>query len=195
MSNSAALCFKTVLLGDSGVGKTSIVARWTTGVYHRIANPTVGASHHRKRVVVDDTEVDLFVWDTAGQEQFQSLTPLYARSACVAILTASMTDQHSLENLAQWSEVLSAAAEAPPPVILAVNKVDLRESAQTTEDAIASKYGRRFAGQFFVSALTGEGVDNLFLYAAQLGYRFALANRAPESVLSAGGAGGGVCDC
>jgi small GTP-binding protein len=83
------LSLKAVLLGDSGVGKTSMVARLMASSPQQIANPTVGAAHYRKRVVIEDREVDLWIWDTAGQERFRSLTPLYARSAYVAIVTAS----------------------------------------------------------------------------------------------------------
>jgi small GTP-binding protein len=196
MSDSSPFCFKTVLLGDSGVGKTSIVTRWTTGVYQRLLHPTVGACHQRKRVVIGDAEVELFIWDTAGQEQFQSLTPLYARSACVAILTASITDARSFENLAQWAEILSSATEEIPPVVLAVNKTDLRESAHISEDEITAKYAPQYAAHFFVSALTGEGIDNLFMHAAQLGYQFALANRGtPDSVLNIGTDRWNNCNC
>jgi small GTP-binding protein len=196
MTQSAPFCFKAVLLGDSGVGKTSIVTRWTTGMYQRIANPTVGANHQRKRVVVDEKEVDLFIWDTAGQEQFQSLTPLYARSACVAILTASIVSQDSFDNLSQWIDVLSSATDELPPIVLAVNKMDLRESARLTEEKIESTYVSKFDGHFFVSALTGEGIDNLFQFAAQLGYRFAIANRnTTETVLNEGGDSRSTCGC
>jgi small GTP-binding protein len=172
---SAPLCFKAVLLGDSGVGKTSIVTRWTTGVYRKIAHSTIGANHHRKRVVVDDREIDLFVWDTAGQEQFQSLTPLYARSACVAILTASVIDRASFNNFERWVDILSSATDELPPVVLAVNKMDLRDEGQISSEEIASEYGRKCAEIFFVSASTGEGIDNLFAFAAQVGYRFAVS--------------------
>jgi small GTP-binding protein len=196
MVQPAPFCFKAVLLGDSGVGKTSIVTRWTTGMYQRISNPTVGANHQRKRIVVDDNEVDLFIWDTAGQEQFQSLTPLYARSACVAILTASIVDQDSFDNLAQWTDILGSATDEVPPIVLAVNKCDLRESARMTDEKIETTYATKFAGHFFVSALTGEGIDNLFMFAAQLGYRYALANRGnAESVLNEGTHNGSNCAC
>jgi small GTP-binding protein len=165
-------------------------------MYQRIANPTVGANHQRKRVVVDENEVDLFIWDTAGQEQFQSLTPLYARSACVAIMTASIVDQDSFENLTQWIEILSSATEEVPPVVLAINKCDLRENARLTDEKIETTYASKFAGHFFVSALSGEGIDNLFMFAAQVGYRFAMANRnSADNVLNDGGDRRGGCWC
>jgi small GTP-binding protein len=185
---------KVVLLGDSGVGKTSLVNRWMTGTYQRVTNPTIGANHQRKRVIVDNAEVDLLIWDTAGQEQFQPLAPLYARSASVAILTASIADRRSFENLSQWTEILSSPSGELPPIVLAVNKIDLRESAKITNDEVESEYGGQFAGLFFVSALTAEGIENLFQFAAQAGYRFAVANKAgSENALDGKDTGGFGC--
>jgi small GTP-binding protein len=174
---------KAVLLGDSGVGKTSLVTRWTTGAYQRIANPTIGANHQRKRVVVDRHEVDLFIWDTAGQEQFQSLTPLYARSSAVAILTASMIDRNSFDNLSQWTDILSSSTSELPPIVLAVNKIDLRASAKISEEEVESVYRSKFSGLFLVSAVTGEGVDDLFRYATHAAYQFVSSNHVDRQVL------------
>jgi small GTP-binding protein len=186
---------KVVLLGNSAVGKTSIVTRWMTGTYQHLANPTIGANQQRKRVPVDGTEVDLQLWDTAGQEQFESLVPLYARSASAVILTASITDRSSFENLSHWKEMLSPTSGDLPPIVIAANKIDLRASAEITDDEIETEYGGgRFAGLFFVSALTGEGIENLFLFAGQVAYRFAIGNKAPaESAFGARNTDGQRC--
>jgi small GTP-binding protein len=179
------LSFKAVLMGDSGVGKTSIVTRWVTGVHQKLASPTVGANHHRKRVLVEGRDVDLFIWDTAGQEQFQSLTPLYARDACVAIVTTSVIDTVSFDNIERWVDILSSAADEMPPIVLAVNKIDLLDDATLTQEAIETKYSGKFTGLFFCSAVTNEGIENLFLMAAKAGYRFAMSKRATaESILN-----------
>jgi small GTP-binding protein len=170
------LTFKAVLLGDSGVGKTSLMTRWCHGSYQAGANPTIGANHQRKRIALDTEEIDLFIWDTAGQEQFHALTPLYARSSAVAILVASITDPLSLRNLDRWVDLLSYANTELPPVVLAVNKIDMREFAPLTVEQIQQEYSNKFSGLFFVSAATNEEVDNLFMFAAQAGYRFLLAS-------------------
>jgi small GTP-binding protein len=174
-SDVPRLSFKAVLLGDSGVGKTSLVTRWTTGAFSRSANPTVGASHQRKRLTLEGHDVDLFLWDTAGQEQFQALTPLYARSSSVAILTTSLSEPTSFDNIERWISLLQSATDEIPPVILAVNKIDLIDSAFKSIEEIQQEYGKRFAAVFFVSAVTNEEVDNLFMFAALAGYRFAKA--------------------
>jgi small GTP-binding protein len=169
--------FKAVILGDSGVGKTSIVTRWMTGVFSCRDSPTIGANHQTKSVMLDGHEVEMFLWDTAGQEQFRSLTPLYVRSSSVAILTASITDRISFENLNVWIQTLLSSTDSTPPIILAVNKIDLTDAMELTQEEIDDKYRDRFAGLFFVSALQDVEIDNLFMAAAQAGYKFTLENR------------------
>jgi small GTP-binding protein len=173
---------KAVLLGDSGVGKTSLTTRWITGFHHESPAITIGANHQRKRILINDEEVDIFLWDTAGQEQFQALAPLYVRNSAVAILTTAINDRASFNNLDYWLNVLTTSTDKLPPVVLAVNKVDALANPGPAEDEIQAVYLARFAAVFFVSALTNEGVDNLFAFAAQAGYEFVRA-REPSQAL------------
>jgi predicted GTPase len=93
-------------------------------------------------------------------------------------------------------DTLSSATDDLPPVVLAVNKMDLRETARITEEKVKSTYVEKFAGHFFVSALTGEEIDNLFMFAAQCGYRDAINHQASaESALNDRTKGGNVCTC
>jgi small GTP-binding protein len=182
--DDSIVSFKGVLLGDSGVGKTSLITRWTTGSYSKPANPTIGTHHQRQRISLDGHEIDFFIWDTAGQEQFQALTPLYARSSAVAIITVSIIESASLSSIDRWVSLLSSANDVLPPIVLAVNKVDLRESAVKSEEEIQEEFGQRFAGIFFVSAATNEEVNNLFMFAALVGLRFTLSPNVHESTIT-----------
>lgn len=197
MQENTRTSFKAVLLGDSGVGKTSLVTQWITGTYQRNTNPTVGANHQRKRVTIDNREVDIFLWDTAGQEQFQALTPLYARSASVAVLTTSVIDTTSFDSIDRWLELLSTATEDKPPVVLVVNKIDLMDEAEISRESIEEKFTGKFDGIFFVSAATGEEVNNMFMFAAEAGYRFSAdMNVAPKGQnLEETTAVEGKCNC
>jgi small GTP-binding protein len=179
-------CFKAVLLGDSGVGKTSMVACWMIGTQQQIAEPTVGPSHHGKRVIIEDREVDLLIWHTAGQERFQCLTPLYARSACVATVTTSIIDSLSFDHLSNWINILTSATNEVPPIVLALNKVDLREKPVLSEEQIDERYRPKFSGLFFCSAFTNEEIDNLFMFAATAAYRVAQGSNPPDSLLTEG---------
>ena len=172
---------KVVILGTSGVGKTSLINRWTTGTWSTSVKPTIGANHQRKTVELEDKKIDVFVWDTAGQEQFQSLTPLYARSAACAIITASITDQQSFDSLQTWVDLLRNACEVMPPLILAVNKIDMTEKYVMPQEDVEAKYGGMFGAIFFVSAKSGEGVDSTFTLAAQKGYEFNLGSQSTKT--------------
>lgn len=182
MSSETPDHFKAVVLGDSGVGKTSLVSRWVRGTYDRHTTPTVGANHQRKRVTIDDKDVEVYLWDTAGQEQFQALTPLYSRMSSVAIIVASVDKSDSFLNIDQWCDQLTASSPKDvPPVVMAVNKMDLYEDgSEWSVDKITKEFGSRFAGLFFVSAMTNQEVDNMFLCAAEVGYRFMLKDTEKE---------------
>ena len=165
--------FKAVLLGNSSVGKTSLMQRWTTGLFNPNTHPTVGSNHQKQRVDLDGQAVDVYIWDTAGQERFQALTPLYARGASVAIIVVSIADGDSLMNVDQWIELLHSASDDEPPMVLAINKIDLEnDSPAFTRDEVAEHYASRFAGVFYVSAATGEGVSDLFLFSTAEGYKY-----------------------
>jgi small GTP-binding protein len=195
MVTPSSVCFKAVLLGESTVGKTSLIARWISGIFHRQTQPTIGANHQRKRVQLEDTEVEISVWDTAGQEQFQALTPLYARSASVAIIVTDISKPTSFDRLDHWTELLRQSNERIPPIVLAINKIDLADHLSEQQEELTQSFGPRFAGLFFVSALTSVGIDDLFHFAAVAGYEFASAATKPDAVVSLPPAGGGENGC
>lgn len=160
--DAVPLC-KVVVVGNSGVGKTSLISQWISTKFEQFRNPTIGTYHQRKRVVLEGTgPVDLWVWDTAGQEQFHSLVPLYTRSACLAIVTAALDDETSFAAIPEWVDIVTSSCDPSPPIILAVNKTDRKEHAKLTEEEIHEKFGGEFLGLFFVSAQTGENVEPLF---------------------------------
>jgi 50S ribosomal subunit-associated GTPase HflX len=98
--------------------------------------------------------------DLPDQKQFQAFLPL-----CSAV--ASITDPGSLAGLDNWVSFLASAAGDQPSMVLAVNKIDLRDGAMMTVDTVQTECGNRFARVFFVSALMNEEVDNLFAFPAQ----------------------------
>jgi small GTP-binding protein len=175
---------KIVVLGNSGVGKTSLVMQWTTGDFEAQTGPTIGANHQRKSILISGEEVDLFLWDTAGQEQFQALTPLYAHSAATALLVVAIDEIESFKGIPTWTDLLSQSCDKSPPIILVVNKVDHLERAALAKEDIKARYNKTFQAICFVSAVTGEGVDAAFLHAGELAYRFTLesANAARQPV-------------
>jgi small GTP-binding protein len=153
--------FKVIILGDASVGKTSIARRQAHGVFDFKMMPTIGVDHLVSHVQIEGRMVRLMLWDTAGQEQFASLVPMYVRGAHACILVASLVDPDSCEHMSAWVRLLQQSGENPP-IVVAINKTDLVDGAPMTTDEIRSRYGRQFPRMFFVSARTGDSILPLF---------------------------------
>jgi len=174
--------YKVVLLGNSGCGKTSIICRYVSDQFATETKATVGGNHQRKRVILENGPVDLFIWDTAGQERFQALMPLYARSSDCAVVTVSINDSGSFQAIDQWVELIKSACSPIPPIVLAVNKMDDFEHCAMTIEEVSNTYRNKFKGIFFISALSGENVDQLFSFVALEAMRFSNVNTQVESI-------------
>jgi small GTP-binding protein len=168
--------FKVILLGDTGVGKTSIARRQVQGNFEFKMTPTVGASHLRSTISVANEPVELMLWDTAGQEQFASLVPMYARGAHVCVIVASIVNPDSCDNVNLWRDRLFESGEKPP-IVVAVNKIDLLEGAPLDVASLKEQLSN-YPSLYFVSARTGDCIDQLFLNVAQL----AMAGRSAEKL-------------
>ena len=177
------LCCKVVVLGDSGVGKTSMSNRWINGTFSDEVKTTIGANHQRKRLVIDGQDIDVFMWDTAGQEQFRSLAPVYTRSSSAVVIVTSCTELQSFLSIDNWIEIVRNTSERMPPLVLAVNKMDIKEEERDDFDLeeTVEKYKKHFVGVFFCSALTGDQVDNVFRCASESAYKFISESQEVES--------------
>jgi small GTP-binding protein len=113
--------------------------QWTTGDYQAQIGPTVGANHQRKSVNVQGEDVDLFLWDTAGQEQFQALTPLYAHSAAAALIVVAVDEIDSFKGIQTWTELLNRSCDKVPPIVLLVNKMDREERAVAKKEEVKER--------------------------------------------------------
>lgn len=153
--------FKVIILGDAGVGKTSLAKRQSQDAFDFKMNPTVGASHIKTRLKIEDHNIELMLWDTAGQEQFASLVPMYARGANVCIITGSIVNPDSVDHMKVWKDRLYESGERPP-IVAAINKVDLIDGAPLTMEDARAKCESVCNDIFFVSARTGDSVDQLF---------------------------------
>ena len=170
---------KLVMLGNSGVGKSSLLNMWITGSPLASPKPTIGAANHMQRLPIGDEEIDLFVWDTAGQEQFAILSPLYVRSTDVAIIVADITEEESFKKIESWKKIVVDTNNQKTPIVLAVNKIDLGVEVFPQQE-IKEKYDAEFAGVFFVSAAKGTNVEELFYAAAKNGLKYVEENKNKE---------------
>jgi small GTP-binding protein len=166
------LALKIVILGNSGVGKTSLITRLKTGECPSHIDPTVGVNHQCHSVQIGKDQIRVFLWDTAGQEQFQALTPLYCHSASGALIVCAINDIESFKAIPKWLEFLETSCLPVPPVVLVVNKVDRQADAVLQSEEISERFRPKFRSIFFASAMTGESVENVFTDVAEAAFEF-----------------------
>merc|ERR1712078_275313 len=111
--------------GDSGVGKSSIAQRYVTDTFRAHGESTIGASFMSKMIVNNGSPCKCQIWDTAGQEKYHSLAPMYYRGAAAAILVYDMTKRSSFEKLQKWVDELKERGNPNIVIALAGNKSDL----------------------------------------------------------------------
>ncbi|XP_067839759.1 ras-related protein Rab-27B [Heptranchias perlo] len=161
---------KLLALGDSGVGKTTFLYRYTENKFNPKFVTTVGIDFREKRLVHhvggsngktgNPFKIHLQLWDTAGQERFRSLTTAFFRDAMGFLLIFDLTNQQSFLNVRNWISQLQANAYCEnPDVVLIGNKADLSDQREVQEKhakELADKYGIPY---FETSAATGTNID------------------------------------
>jgi small GTP-binding protein len=149
-----------MLLGSYAVGKTSIVNRFMYEQFSREHEVTMGVDYFTKTISIDDTTVTVRIWDTAGQEQYQSLIPMYIRDTQVAIVVYDLSDERSFEAAQEWYARVIEARQNSVRVVLAGNKSDL---AQKVPEAAVKKFADDHGlSAVSVSAKLGTGIPELF---------------------------------
>jgi small GTP-binding protein len=182
MTSVSELClFKFILLGESGVGKTSTYVRWKEGTFEPDTRYCVGLEFASRSLSVgpEQETVRIQLWDTAGQERYGTFSKLYFRGAAVVVLVMDATKVGALEKAERW---LTLARECAPPdviVMLLSNKSDLFGSQQR---AVTRSDVDAFAAQHQLvhvetSAKTGDGIEQAF----ELGLSLAYAARCPPN--------------
>ncbi len=154
--------FKLVLLGDSAVGKSSLVLRFVRGQFFEYQESTIGAAFLTQTVALNDTTVKFEIWDTAGQERYHSLAPMYYRGAAAAVVVYDLTSQDSFARAQAWLRELQQQDNPNLVMALAGNKADLADQRQVQE-AEARAYAEQNGLLFFeTSAKTAANVEAVF---------------------------------
>jgi len=117
--------FKVVLLGESAVGKSSLVLRFVKREFHEFQESTIGAAFLTQTIQIDDTTVKFEIWDTAGQERYHSLAPMYYRGAQAALIVYDITSKDSFLKAQNWVRELQRQASSNIVIALVGNKLDL----------------------------------------------------------------------
>ena len=155
---------KCILLGESGVGKTSLSIRYFEGRFSADDNnPTIGVDFHTKLTTVNGRECKIQVWDTAGQERFHSIVKSYYNSTDCAIFCFSIVHRPSFKALGKWIDDFDNNMGKRTGRILVGTFYDKHKFSEVGEDEIQELMREKHIDYYFeVSALTGTNLDNLF---------------------------------
>ncbi|KAL9048567.1 MAG: hypothetical protein Q9162_007651 [Coniocarpon cinnabarinum] len=160
------LQIKLLLIGDSGVGKSCCLLRFSEDSFTPSFITTIGIDFKIRTIELDGKRVKLQIWDTAGQERFRTITTAYYRGAMGILLVYDVTDERSFQNIRQWFSNVEQHATEGVNKILIGNKCDWEEKrAVSTEDgqALANELGIPFME---VSAKSNINVENAFFQLA-----------------------------
>ncbi|KAL5211051.1 hypothetical protein ABZP36_006674 [Zizania latifolia] len=159
---------KLLLIGDSGVGKSCLLLRFSDGSFTTSFITTIGIDFKIRTVELDGKRIKLQIWDTAGQERFRTITTAYYRGAMGILLVYDVTDESSFNNIRNWIRNIEQHASDNVNKILVGNKADMDESKRAVPtskgQALADEYGIKF---FETSAKTNLNVEQVFFSIAR----------------------------
>ena len=150
-----------LIIGDSTVGKTSILSRYTNGTFNSNYLATVGLDNFSKDEIIDNKTIRIKIWDTAGQERYKSLTKGFFRNAQGIVIVYDVTNQETFDNLIYWINSIKNHMESEIdkiPVIVIGNKIDLEEREVKFEDAQLFCKDKNYP-YFETSAKNGTNID------------------------------------
>eukprot|EP00743_Colponemidia_sp_Colp-15_P000757 GILK01000836.1.p1 GENE.GILK01000836.1~~GILK01000836.1.p1 ORF type:complete len:213 (-),score=33.12 GILK01000836.1:127-765(-) len=154
--------FKVVLIGDSGVGKSNLLSRFTRNEFNLESKSTIGVEFATKTIKTEGKTIKAQIWDTAGQERYRAITSAYYRGAVGALLVYDISKRSSFDNVERWLKELRDHADSKIVIMLVGNKSDLRHLRAVTQEeasAFAEKHGLAFIE---TSALDSNNVELSF---------------------------------
>ncbi|XP_045474979.1 ras-related protein Rab-23 [Harmonia axyridis] len=129
------VALKVVIVGNGGVGKSSMIQRYCKGVFTKDYKKTIGVDFLERQIEVDGEDVRLMLWDTAGQEEFDAITKAYYRGAQACVLAFSTTDRDSFEAAHSWKlKVENECGEIP--TVIVQNKIDLLDQSVVNPEEV-----------------------------------------------------------
>ncbi|KAJ9162499.1 hypothetical protein P3X46_022266 [Hevea brasiliensis] len=155
--------FKAVLIGDSAVGKSNLLSRFSKDEFRLDSKPTIGVEFAYRNIRVGEKLIKAQIWDTAGQERFRAITSSYYRGALGALLVYDITRRATFNNVAKWLHELREFGNSDMVVVLVGNKSDLGNSREVDEGEgknLAEAEGLCFME---TSALENKNVEEAFL--------------------------------
>ena len=153
---------KYIIIGDPSVGKSNLLLKYAHNKFTNEYQATIGVEFGAKNLKLNETIFRIQMWDTAGQENFKSITRAYYKNSVCAIVTYDITKRTSFENVQEWIDEVKSQSPKQILLVLVGNKIDLEN-----ERVVTFEEGKKLALEnnmifFETSALSGKGVDNVF---------------------------------
>ena len=156
--------FKIVLIGDTCVGKSCILVRFSDDVFVENYVTTIGVDFRFKTMIINNKIAKIQIWDTAGQERYRSITTAYYRGAAAILICCDSTNKESFYNLNNWIDEIAKYTDKDVDKLILMNKCDLTEERQIDSSEISKFEKENGVKVMEVSAKTGQGVDKAFEY-------------------------------
>jgi len=151
------------IIGEGGVGKTSLARRYLTRVFEEDTKMTVGADFAVKYITLDDKKISLQIWDFAGEERFKVLLPGYATGSNGAIFMYDITRYVTLTKIDDWLSIFKSGIKEPVPILMVGGKTDLEEKRSVSIEQVQTYCeSRNLLGPIECSAKSGNNVENVF---------------------------------
>ena len=155
--------FKVILVGDTNVGKTSIIRRYTKGQFCNINLTTVANSFSNKIININDQNINLQIWDTAGQERYRAISEIFFRNTDAIIFVYDITSKKSFDEISNfWYKSANENIKPKPILAIAGNKCDLFDREEVDDEEVKNFAEKNNIIFEKTSAFTGIGIDSLF---------------------------------
>ena len=163
--------FKVIIIGDSGVGKSSILKRAVKNTFDENYQATIGFEFLLMHFIVNDFKIKLQIWDTCGQEMYRSLVQGFYRNTSLAVLVYDISRKETYEGLDIWIKDIRSRLDPQVPIFIAGNKYDL-ENDRTISSKDAQEFSKNRRIKYFTecSAKTGYNIENIFFEVAKYLY-------------------------
>ena len=161
------ICLKVLLIGDSSVGKTALIFKYIDGLFSLNHITTIGVEYRDKKIMINEREIKLRIWDTSGQEIYRSLTKNFYRNADALLFVFDITNEKSFNHINDWMKDSETIGKDFKKILIG-NKSDLIDERKIDKEKIEKYVQLNNMKYFEVSAKSGKNVDVIFTEIAKL---------------------------